>query len=163
MVNKTSQLQIRVSPSDKARLHRLARQAGQDLSSYVLSKVLPDDRERITRQIDALKIDAERSYALAELHDWLMSASAPEFVSISEGLDVSALEPLWQNYVAALIEQAADRKAVPPPAWVARVRPLEQPWFAVPFASLRLHLIKSAPVPFKRRNIFVDTGLGSRV
>lgn len=160
---KTEQLQIRVSPAQKARLKGLARRAGQDLSAYVLSKVLPDDGERIARQIDRLKSEVDRSYALSVLHDWLMNASEAEFTSISERLDVSGLEPLWQNYVAALFEQAAVRNSVPPPAWVASVRPLKEPWFAVPFASLRLHLIKSAPVAFKRRNIFVDTGLGSRV
>lgn len=163
MAGKTTQLQIRVSPTQKARLKASAQRAGQDLSSYVLSKALPDDGERIARHINAVKGEAERSYALAALHDWLTGAREAEFTSTSEGLDVSELEPLWQNYIAALFEQAANRKSVPPPKWVAEVRPLKEPWFAVPFASLRPHLIKSAPVPFKRRNIFVDTGLGSRV
>ena len=163
MGTKTAQLQIRVSPAQKARLKGLARRAGQDVSAYVLAKLLPDDGERIDRQIERLKSEADRSYALSVLHDWLMNASETEFVSISERLDVSGLEPLWQNYVAALFEQAAVRNSAPPPDWVRSVRPLKKPWFAVPFASLRPHLIRSAPVAFKRRNIFVDTGLGSRV
>ncbi len=163
MSAKTAQLQIRVTPEQKAQLKALAERAGQGISTYVLSRVLPDDRVNVARWIAGLDDDAERSYALAALHDWLVGASPPEFAAVAAGLDVSGIDPLWQNYVAALVEQAATRKAVSVPDWVTRIQPLDKPWFAVPFASLRPHLIKSAPVPFKRRNIFVDTGLGSRV
>lgn len=65
--------------------------------------------------------------------------------------------------MAALVEQAADQKHVAPPAWVGDVAPLETPRFATELKSLRMHLLRSAPVPFKRRNIFVDTGVGIRV
>ena len=41
MQTKTSQLQIRVSPEEKSALKRLAASAGQSVSSYVLSRVLP--------------------------------------------------------------------------------------------------------------------------
>jgi hypothetical protein len=43
------------------------------------------------------------------------------------------------------------------------VEPLERPWFAVPFASLRPHLLSAAPIAFKRRNLFVDATVGDRV
>lgn len=163
MSGKTAQLQIRVTPDQKARLKALARQAGRSVTDYVLAKALPNEGAHVARLIDAMRDETQRSFALAELHDWLVRASPSEFVSVGEVMDVSGLDPLWQNYVAALVEQAAVRKSVPVPTWVTMVVPLEHPWFAVPYASLRPHLLKSAPVQFKRRNLFVDTGLGARV
>jgi hypothetical protein len=62
-----------------------------------------------------------------------------------------------------MVEQAADQKHVAPPAWVRDVAPLDAPHFATRLKSLRQHLLRSAPVPFKRRNIFVDAGVGARV
>lgn len=38
---KTAQLQIRVTPSEKARIERAARQAGLGTSAYVLGRLLP--------------------------------------------------------------------------------------------------------------------------
>ena len=62
-----------------------------------------------------------------------------------------------------MIEHAAHQKGEAPPAWVHDVEPLERPWFAVPFASLRPYLLRVAPVAFKRRNLFVDATVGDRV
>ena len=62
-----------------------------------------------------------------------------------------------------MVEQAADQKHLAPPAWVRDIVPLATPHFATPLKSLRMHLLQAAPVPFKRRNIFVDAGVGSRV
>jgi hypothetical protein len=62
-----------------------------------------------------------------------------------------------------MVEQAAHQQDVVPPAWVRDVEPLDEPHFAVPLSSLRLHLLRAAPVPFKRRNIFVDSAVGDRV
>jgi len=73
------------------------------------------------------------------------------------------LSPLLGNYVAAMVEQAAAQKNVLPPKWVRDVAPLDQPFFASELASLRLHLLCSSPVPFKRRNIFVDSSIGARI
>ncbi|MGH7310893.1 MAG: plasmid mobilization protein, partial [Candidatus Rokuibacteriota bacterium] len=38
---KSAQLQIRVSPAEKAAIQRAARRAGLDMSAYVLTRVLP--------------------------------------------------------------------------------------------------------------------------
>jgi len=43
---KTAQIQIRVTRSEKARLRKLAAAAGQDVSSYVLSRVLQPEQDR---------------------------------------------------------------------------------------------------------------------
>ena len=67
------------------------------------------------------------------------------------------------NYTAALVEQAADLNRVAPPSWVRKIPLLDGPYFAGGLKSLRPHLLQRAPVPFKRRNIFVDSSLGDRV
>ena len=77
--------------------------------------------------------------------------------------DLNGLSAYLRNYVAAMVEQAADLKRVGSPAWVRDVTPLDAPRFVTPLRSLRMHLLKSAPVPFKRRNIFVDSSVGARV
>jgi hypothetical protein len=41
--------------------------------------------------------------------------------------------------------------------------PLAEPYFATSLKSLREHLLVAAPIPFKRRNIFVDASVGARV
>lgn len=63
-----------------------------------------------------------------------------------------------------MVELAAHRRDVPPPAWVRDIKPLErEPHFATSLPGLRLHLLRTSPVPFKRRNIFIDSSIGDRV
>src|SRR5690606_5532953 len=107
--------------------------------------------------------ESPRPYALAALNDWLTQCSAPELDAVGGRLAVASLPPLWQNYVAALFEQAAASKPTDPPAWTRRVVPLDEPYFATSLKSLRPRLLRASPVPFKRRNLFVDSAIGDRV
>lgn len=163
MNQKTSQLQIRVTPAEKSALQRLARAAGQGMSAYVLARALPQNAEFIADLIDGVGDAAQRSYALAELNDWLTACTAYEYREIAPGVDVGCLKPVWQNYVAAMFELAAGLKETAPPVWTRGVVPLDEPWFATSLRSLRLHLLTASPTPFKRRNLFVDSSLGARV
>lgn len=160
---KSQQLQIRVTPEQKAALRRKAERAGQDLSTYVLTRVLPAAGQRIAELLGMASGAETRRFALAELNDVLSALAPARLVEATSGIDVSSLSPFVANYVAAMIEQASHQKGVGPPAWVEDVEPLQEPWFAVPYASVRLHLLRSAPVPFKRRNLFVDAAVGDRV
>lgn len=163
MAARTSQLQIRVTPEQKAVLKRLSHRAGLDMSAYVLSRVLPDVRLRFAALLESLRGDEEQTYVLAELNDFLTGLTAGELPGAVERASLEGLTPFLQNFVAAMVELAARRLEVLPPAWVREVEPLEAPHFATPLASLRLHLLRSAPVPFKRRNLFVDSSIGDRV
>ncbi|MFQ5744307.1 MAG: DUF1778 domain-containing protein [Acidobacteriota bacterium] len=163
MATKSLQLQIRVTPQQKAALKRLAAGAGQEVSSYVLSRCLPQARLRFEELLESLAQEADRRFALAELNDLLTGPAGVELLEGVEHAGIRHLPALVQNYVAAMVEEVARRHGVAPPAWVADVQPLETPHFAVPFAGLRLHLLRAAPVSFKRRNIFVDSSLGARV
>ena len=162
-MNKTEQLQIRATHKEKAALKRLARRAGQGVSAYVLSRALPENQLRYAELQRALQDEGEGRFALAELSDLLVDLTRSEFRdSVGEPPD-EALSPYLRNYVAAMVEQAAQRKGISPPTWVGDVGPLPEPHFAVPLPSLRPHLLRVSPVPFRKRNIFVDSGIGDRV
>lgn len=163
MAVKTEQLQIRVTPRQKEALKRRARQAGLDLSAYVLSRALPAPAARFAELLDELRREERSSYVLAALNDFLTGLGAPDLTAAVSDADLGGLSPFLRNYVAAMVEQAAQRGRIALPAWVRDVEPLEEPWFAVPFAGLRPHLLITAPVAFKRRNLFVDSTVGARV
>ena len=163
MSPKTQQLQIRVTPDQKVALRRRARRAGQSVSTYVLARVLPAARLRFGELLRTLRDEGERRFALAELNDLLAGLTPVELRDAVTEADLREVSPYLQNYVAAIVEQAAHQKDVAPPAWVRDVEPLDEPHFAVPLSSLRLHLLRAAPVPFKRRNVFVDSAVGDRV
>jgi len=164
MGTRDSHLQVRISATEKAELERRARRAGQDVSTYVRSRLLPITRGRVQALVDRLRRDPDgRRYALAELSDLLAELPPAHLRSAVAELDVTRLTPLLQNYVAAMVEQAAHNARVRAPRWTAEVPRLAEPWFAVPFRSLRPHLLKEAPVAFKRRNLFVDATIGDRV
>lgn len=163
MSAKTDQLQIRVTPEQKATLKRLAHKSGQGVSSYVLSRVLPPAGLRLNEVVRALADEGEERFVLAEFNDLLTNLASVEFTSAVAGIEVGDLSTYFQNYVAAMVEQAAEQKDSVPPAWVREVEPLERPHFAAPLPTLRPYLLKVAPVPYRRRNIFVDSSVGDRV
>lgn len=162
MPAKTQQLQIRVTPRQKAALRRHASAAGLDVSSYVLARVLPAEPDRLAAILHAIEHDADHRFALAELNDFLHACPAVVFADAVARASLGALSPFLQNYVAAMVEQAAAHKHVSPPSWVREIEALDTPHFATSLKSLRWHLLRSAPVPFKRRNIFVDAAVGDR-
>jgi hypothetical protein len=160
---KTQQLQIRVTPRQKDALKRAAAAAGLDVSTYVLGRVLPDETSRFADLLRSLHHESQRKYALAELNDLLAAVPPATFADTVAHADFGKLSPYLKNYVAAMVEQAAHQKQVAPPHWVRDIAPLDVPRFATSLLGLRLHLLRSAPVPFKRRNIFVDAAVGARV
>jgi hypothetical protein len=163
MTGRSSQLQIRVTPEQKQALRRLSSRAGQDMSTYVLSRALPDAGSRFAALLDALRDDEQPGFVLAELNDLLSGLASGALRRAVEHAELAGLTPYLLNYVAAMVELTAHRLDVPPPAWVRDVEPLDTPHFATSLEGLRLHLLRAAPVPFKRRNIFIDSSVGDRV
>jgi len=163
MSTKTQQLQIRVSPEQKGAIQRRAERAGQDLSTYVLARVLSDGISRFAEILHGLGDAGESRFWLAELNDLLAGLTPVEFGSALEVAELRDLSRYQQNYVAAMVEHAAHQKGIDPPRWTRAIEPLEEPRFAVPFASLRPHLLSAAPLAFKRRNLFIDSSIGDRV
>ncbi|MGI9038098.1 MAG: plasmid mobilization protein [Gemmatimonadota bacterium] len=165
MGTKSEQLQIRISSAEKAALKQRAAAAGMGLSAYVLSRALPPGRDRLAELVVSLSQTerAGRSYVLAELNDFLAGLAGFELADAVERADLAALDPYLRNYVAAMVEQACYLRGVASPAWASEVSPLEEPRFATDLESLRPHLLRESPVPFKRRNIFIDASIGDRV
>ena len=163
MGGKSEQLQIRVTTREKALLRRAAAAAGQDVSSYVLARALPLPQVRFGELLASLREGEDHRYVLADVNDLLSGLAPAEFRAAVERADLTGLSPFLKNYIAAMVEQASSIKGVQAPGWTRQVEPLEEPWFATSMMGLRLHLLRVAPVPFKRRNIFVDASVGSRV
>lgn len=132
------------------------------MSEYVLARVLPPPQGRFVELTGALASPDYR-FALAELNDFLAACPPVLFGETVARTPADGLSRYLLNYVAAMVEQAAEQKGMRPPEWTRSIAPLAVPHFVSPLASLRLHLLRSAPVPFKRRNIFVDSGVGARV
>ena len=163
-MSKTSQLQIRVNANEKARIRQRAADAGMDVSKWVLHKLLPPVEERFQQICEGLATGpSEQTYVLADLHDFFMRLEAREFSLAVQFPPASQPPPFEANYLAAMIEYAAAEKKITVPRWVRDIEPLDRPWFASSLQSLRLYLLTHSPPAFRRRNLFVDSSVGSRV
>ena len=159
---KTTQLQIRVNPWQKADLKARAKRAKMGMSEWILTKIFPPqglEWQKILK--DLSRTDAPR-LVIADVNDFLTRLSALEFAAAVGSPDV-VLDVYWANYVAAMVEYAAHKKNIVCPAWVMQITPLPQPVFGTSLKSVRLHLLTESPPPFRNRNIFIDTTVGGRV
>jgi uncharacterized protein (DUF1778 family) len=163
MATKSQFLQIRVTPREKTQLVRRARASGQDVSTYVMTRVFPPAEATLLEIVRTLASQPDPAYALAELNDFLSRLTPLDFASAVRDLPLGDLSPFLQSYVAAMVDLAAHRIDCAPPAWTTEISGLDEPWFATPLPGLRLHLLRSAPIPFRRRNLFVDASVGARV
>lgn len=159
---KSGQIQIRVSPAQKAAIRRAARQAGLDMSAYVLARLLSAPARRFQDLTEACAVSRDARFALAEFNSWLASLGAGE---LQEAVSSPhpRLTPYLANYIAAMVEYACARNGVAAPSWTRATAPLTEPVFGTALLSLRLYLLTHSPAPFRRRNIFIDASLGSQV
>ena len=159
---KSGQLQIRVSPDQKAAICRAARRTGLGMSAYVLARLLPAPARRFQELTGACADSRDARFALAELNVWLASLAARELQE-AVASPPPRLTPYLANYVAAMTELACANNGVAPPSWLRATPPLAEPVFGSALMSLRLYLLTHSPAPFRRRNIFIDASVGSRV
>lgn len=160
---KTTHLQLRLTPAQKRAIARAARRAGLDMSGYVLDRLLPSVAARFEALVRDCRGDDAGRYALAELNDFLSGLGTGELaVAVAPAAAVS-LPPTQANYIAAMVEYACGRRGIAPPAWTRDIPVLPAPEFGSGLASLRLHLLRHSPPPFRRRNLFIDASLGDRV
>ena len=163
-MSKTGQLQIRVDAKEKTRIRAHAQDAGMDVSKWVLRQLLPPAEEHFQQLCDELaKKPAERAYILAEFHDFFTGLEPGEFSLAVQYPPPTQLPSFEKNYLAAMVEYTAAVKIVTVPAWVNDVEPLDMPWFASSLTSLRLYLLTHSPPAFRRRNLFVDSSVGTRI
>lgn len=159
---KTAQLQIRVSAADKATIQRAAKQAGMDMSTYVLTRLLSIPALRFQECIAACAALSSPSFALAELNSLLSAWTPGEMRDAVATAPSVALNSHLANYIAAMVEYGCARCSLPAPSWTRAIPPLEKPEFGTRLEGLRLHLLTHSPPPFRQRNIFVDTSLGGQ-
>jgi uncharacterized protein (DUF1778 family) len=159
---KSGQLQIRVTPAQKAAICRAARRAGMDMSAYVLARLLPAPARRFQELTGVCADSGDARFALAELNAWLASLAAGELQE-AVASPPPRLTPYLANYVAAMVEYACAKNSVALPPWTRATAPLTEPVFGSELTSLRLYLLTHSPAPFRRRNIFIDASVGSRV
>ena len=161
--SRSSHLQIRVTPAEKAAILRAARRAGLGMSAYVLARTLPVQASQWQELLrDLLRSDATR-IALAEFGAWLAGLGASELPGAVDSIPPSGLSDFHANYVAAMVEYVCAAHGVDAPRWTREIAPLEHPVFASELLSLRLHLLTRSPPPFRRRNLFDDTVVGGQV
>ena len=104
--------------------------------------------------------DENKAYVLAELNDLLTAASGDRIESLAAP-DIGS--PYLANYVAAMVELAAHIRGVDPPLWTSAIPPLAEPVLPCPGRASERILTLASPVPFRRRNIFIDSSIGARV
>ncbi len=132
------------------------------MSAYVLARVLPAATRRFQDLTEACRDPQGARFALAELNSWLADLSSTELQEAVKS-PPPELPPDLANYIAAMVEYACGLQGIAPPAWTRAIAPLTEPIFGSTLMSLRLHLLTSSPPPFRRRNIFIDASIGSRV
>ena len=162
LTQKSAQLQIRVSAAQKSAIQRAALRAGMDMSKYVLSRVLSVPAAQFQDTVRPCAGPGSR-HALAELNTFLSDLSAGELRDAIAAAPIVALTPFLANTVAAMVELACARRGMVPPAWTRDIEPLDEPAFGSALQSVRLHLLKSSPAPFRRRNLFIDASVGDRI
>src|ERR1700691_436609 len=99
--SKSEQLQIRVTRRQKAAIQRSAAEAGMDMSTYVLSRVLPSSTARFHDYAVACLGPASR-FAVAELNSFLSGLAAADLRDAVAAPPPSALTPYLLNYIAAI-------------------------------------------------------------
>ncbi len=162
MSGRGHQLQIRVTEAQKEAIRAAAARSGVGMSEWVLARALPEPAARL-RSLAHRADEGGADAAWAEIIDLLQKRTGVDFEVTVRDVDSSVLSPFTANYLAALVESTAARLGETPPAWTATVAPLATPWFGTELRRLREHLLLHAPVAFRRRNLFVDAGVGDRV
>lgn len=163
VVNKTEFLQIRVTSAEKKEIQTQAKKLGMDMSVWVKSRLFSEQNQNYRELIDSLLDQNSSKEALASLNDFLHALSAKDFHEVVTAIPEDFFNSFTGNYIAAMVEMAAHQKNITSPSWTKKYMGISEPYFSSAFEKLRLHLLVSSPIPFRRRNIFIDSTVGDRV
>jgi hypothetical protein len=164
---KTEQLQIRVSPEAKSTIRKRAQAANMDMSEWILSVLFPPaarEFQSLVAEVAKQKQSSNRFYAFAALSD-LLHGLEPDTLAqaVADRIEIERRDEFIFIYIAAMVELACHQKKINPPTWIQEAQGLSQPYFGSSLLSLRLYLMTHSPVPFKKRNIFIDSSVGDRL
>ncbi len=163
--NKTKYLQIRVTPEEKKLIEKIAKKNSKTISELVLDKLLSDNqnKDKFQSLVSKLSKSEKTSLVFAEINDFLNKLTKDEFKEATDEKPKANISNYHLNYLAAMVEYSANRKKVDPPKWVNEIDPLNEPVFGSKLKNLRTHLLLNSPIPFRKRNIFIDSTVGDRV
>jgi uncharacterized protein (DUF1778 family) len=165
-IMKTEQLQIRVSPEAKSTIRKRAQAANMDMSEWILSILFPPasrEFQSLVAEVAKQRQSSNRFYAFAALSDFLHGLEPETLAQAVSDKAETELDEFIFNYIAAMVELACHQKKISPPTWIQEAQGLSQPYFGSSLLSLRLYLMTHSPVPFKKRNIFIDSSVGDRL
>lgn len=163
VVNKSTFLQIRLTPMEKRVVAQMAKKAGMEMSSWVKRCIFSTQKQQYLGIIEMVADPKNKKEALASLNDFLSAISKEHFADAVLPLPKEMAGTFIGNYIASMVELAAHQKNIESPPWIHSFQGLPDPHFSSDLPSLRLHLLKVSPIPFKKRNIFIDSSLGDRV
>jgi uncharacterized protein (DUF1778 family) len=164
MEHRDQYLQIRVTAAEKAVIKCASEKAGTDMSRWILDRVLPAPQREFQQWAKLLATAEENSrFFFAELNDFLFGLDQGRLSEAVSERPEAKFDVYTDAYLAAMVETAAHRKGIDPPAWTAEVPGLPEPAFGTSLPGLRLYLLIHSPPPFRRRNIFIDASIGDRV
>lgn len=156
-------LQIRLSSIQKELIRSAAKSANTDMSSWIMSKVINNQSDEFLNIVRKLISNQKQSYIYAEIHDYLMKCDSKDFSKSVEAGPTGMLDKFQLNYVAAMVEHRAKQLQAIIPQWCEEIPILETPFFGSSLKSLKLYLLLNSPLAFRRRKIFIDSTVGSRV
>ncbi len=156
-------LQFRVSAQEKRVIAKYAQKAGLDMTSWVKRQLFSSNVRQYFDLLEAILNQKMTREALAHLNDFLYQLNKKEFIEVVQDPPEPFENTFQGNYIAAMVEMAANQKKIKTPSWTLKYEGLEDPYFASDMQKLRLHLLISSPSPFRKRNIFVDSTVGDRI
>lgn len=162
-MSKSTFLQIRLTPMEKRLVAQKAKNAGMEMSSWVKSCIFSTQMEQYLEIIQAVTESKNTKEALASLNDFLSTVSKEQFEEAVAPLPIDMAGTFIGNYIASMVEHAAQQKKINPPLWTRTFDGLADPHFSSTLPSLRGYLLQVSPTAFKRRNIFIDSSVGDRL
>lgn len=119
MEKKTAQLQIRVTPRQKALIRQQAQAHGMDMTQWILTRSLPSRQETLHTVLAALaQGEQEPDLLFGDIFNLLKDLSAPEFsLTLARPPDIP-LKDDHSDLLQAMVELAARQKGCLPPRWV---------------------------------------------
>lgn len=148
---------------EKQWIQKKAKELDLDMSVWVKQLLFSQKNQTYMNLMDAISNSKFSKEALAHFNDFLDRLPAKDFVETVMEIPGIFKDTFHGNYIAAMVEMAAHQKKVAPPSWTKKYTGMEEPYFASSFENLRFHLLVSSPIPFRKRNIFIDSTIGDRI
>lgn len=160
---KDTHIQIRLSSTQKKVVEKNAKTQGLSISQYLLNLIEKDSSfdKKLTIIINEILKNGLDPYLLSEFSILVLDLSNNDLLKLVEKPFSSNCNGLSLNYLLATLETELKRRNLELPEWFGNIKSLKEPWFGTNLKSLRGFLLLNSPLAFRRRNIFIDSLIGS--